>query len=1083
MRSKYFLCLSALGALLMLRAADTPVNLLRADGVEPVYMHGRITAFRGIMMNDSARTKYIAKHRKYISGEECFTLDAKDGEATIAFPDPLPAPYAENPGPQIQLYVGMDPQPPAATYRVSGRVKLDKGELRLSNGPKFGPSSDWRKFDYQGRPFFISITPAAGAHIGFADLRMTPVYPEVGGAIALPDGGRLTKFLLARDADFVTRWGVAMWRGWLWKLSGVALPIETVDRIEPAAGTFAALQDKTLERGWELKVDASGIVLRYRERDDLAPALFDYLRMGLGCAFYAPDCEKLPPLPVAKLPAIDRKVVPRYKAMLHTCNHLLLSGGKLRSARYMHGDTDYCHSPVPKWDHAMNILLPQEMYYRKHPEYYMMNTSGQRVVAHHPFYTHQCFSNRDARKIILDSIAAYAKAQNGPTRMCLEPGDTRLFCLCPDCVAFNGTKATNSDLLMDFSNDAAATLEKVDPEYRFVRAAYLNRCHPPRKVRPKDNIDLFFCLTDDVMPCTLHADCEKNRKGLKMAAEWKRLLGDDPGRMGYMTYDDARPLQITRIAEYLNSFGSGDFYVFQWHYTPVAVQFVLPRWNLGEDADKLMEEFDLNYYGKAGKAMHKITLFIDEWGKNYRHHAGEGAKTSLFCGHRSCRTTVLDRAAFDRIYALFDEAVAAAGDDKTLRGRIFEEKKFVLAEDFNRFGPASCGTDAELKAFIGRFADFIMMAREAPRRFGGITPDQEMRNFILSATGISIPDTGKVWANEPFVDRFLAAPERFFRGADKIPGGWYFKPLAMRGAGAPYVYAYQCPPRYCVGLRRAGCGSASVTLKMDLESAPEFSSCLAVEGQDDDKAGTSAMRVAVNGTAIFSGPVAFPERAWGRMGFNIPAGVLKAGENTIVISNITPDAPSRSERFAEPAAAAKDPQWGWIAVSEVYWLDPADDFARLLERKFDTPWGYHDGNSRGQVSPHIRDGKAIADAGEMAPCYYTDHLRPKIAITPGERVRLEVKASGRGKLYLGLWNYRPYRTDRGIAPAGYGGERTKMLPHLRSPAFALSDTPRYYRFEFVPPEGTGLIIPHFHVAPDSRAEATEFRIELLPPKK
>ena len=84
MRSKYFLCLSALGALLMLRAADTPVNLLRADGVEPVYMHGRITAFRGIMMNDSARTKYIAKHRKYISGEECFTLDAKDGEATIA---------------------------------------------------------------------------------------------------------------------------------------------------------------------------------------------------------------------------------------------------------------------------------------------------------------------------------------------------------------------------------------------------------------------------------------------------------------------------------------------------------------------------------------------------------------------------------------------------------------------------------------------------------------------------------------------------------------------------------------------------------------------------------------------------------------------------------------------------------------------------------------------------------------------------------------------------------------------------------------------------------------------------------------
>lgn len=1079
MRLKFTICLSALFALFALRAADTPINLLRADRIDAARIHGMVTGIPGFMMNDLARSRYISQHQKYISGEDCFRLDVANGEVTIIFPDPLPAPYVEYPGEKIHFYVTLDILPPAQCFRSTGRVRFNAGNIRLSNGVDFKPGPDWQSFDHKGKFFFLLVTPAAGAKISFADLKLTPVYPEIGGEIALPRGGKLTRLLLPENADFVTRWAVAMWRGWLWKLTGVALPIETVQKVEPKDGAFAAVVDRSLKRGWQIQVNSSGITLRCSEKDDIVPALFDYLRMGLGCAFYAPDCETLPAFPVTKLSAIDRRVTPRYNAILHTYPYPTFSGAKWRPTRFVHSDPDYYHLQKPDWCHVMNIFMPMERYFGTHPEYFMMDTTGKRRISPRPSFTHPCFSNRDARNVMLKGLADYAAARNGLERICFEPGDTKQFCHCPACTAFNPVSNTNSDLLMDFSNEAAALLKSIDPEIKLFRAAYLNRCYPPVKVKAADNIHIFFCLTDDVMPCTLHADCEKNRTGMKMAADWLRVLGGDTSRLSFMTYDDARPLQFIRTAEYLNRFGSGEFYVFQWHYTPQALQFVLPRWNLGEDADKLMEEFDLHYFGKAGTAMHKITLFIDQYGRDYSHRDGESPRTSLFCGHRSCRVTVFDRAALDKIYSLFDEAIAAAGDDKVLRARIFEEKKFVLAEDFNRFGPATCGTEAELDAFIKRFVDFITMAREAPKQFAHVTPDQDMRSFLLAAVGISIPDTGKFWANEPFIDRLLADPERFFKGATRIPGGWYFKPLAMRGGEPPAVYGYQCPPRYCVALRRPSCGKNAVSLEMTLKDAPTAPSFLAIEGQDDDKPGKSRLRVTVNGQTLFSGVNSFPERSWGRMGLNIPAGFLKAGDNIIVISNITPEKASQSDGSAD---AAKDPRWGWIAISEVYWLDPNGDFKRFLQRDFNTQWGYHDGNSRGRAAPQIRDGKAIVDAGEMGPCYYRDHLTPKVAITRGGRVKISVTASGSGNLHIGLWGYRPYRLDEPIPQSGYGGVRTKLMPKRKSPPFKLSATPKTFTIGFAPTINTGLVMPHIYVDKGSRAEVTDFRMEILPPK-
>ena len=1064
---------------------DSGVNLLRADKIEPAYMHGKVSAFKGLLMNDMARGRYAEQMKRPIE-EECFKISVDGDVGTISFSDPLAAPYVRNPGELIHLYTCVDPMPPAQGFRCTGRVRFNKGNLRLSNGLSFKPGPDWQKFDYTGRPFFILLTPAPGAAFSIADFKMTPVYPEIGGAIALPDGGKLTRLLIPENADYITRWGIAMWRGWLWKLTGVALPITEVGEVVPTSGAFAAVRDRELERGWDLQVNSEGITLKYAEEDDIVPALFDYLRLGLNCAFYASDCEKLPPLPVAELPAIDRRARPRYNAFVSSEAQHVKSGGKCGMMRYIRNDADYFHMYNSDWIHIQNILIPVELYYKDHPEYFMMNADGRREVSFRPGFTHPCFSNRAAREVMLKGIADYARAQKGgSTRLTFEPGDTEKFCLCPECVAFNGTDKTNSDLLMDFSNAAAAELKKVNPELKLLRCAYLNRCYPPKKVKPADNIDVFFCLTEHVMPCTLHIDCEKNREGMKMAEEWKRALGDDASRMGFMTYDDARPLQAVRTAEYLNRFGNGDFYMFQWHYTPRALHFVMPRWNLGEDADKLMEEFDLNYYGKAGGIMHEITMLLDEYGRDYEHREGESAKTSLFCGHRGCRTTVLTRAQLDKIYALFDKAVAAAGDDKVLRARIFEEKKYVLAEDFNRFGPATCKNDEELKAIAGRLTDFIRMARETPARFAKVSMDQDMRGFILAATGLSIPNTGKFWANEPYVDKLLADPmAELSPRQQRIPGGFYFRTQTMRGADGPLVYSYQCTPRYCTILRRSGSGKDAVTVKLTLGEAPAAATFLAIEGQDDDKPGSCDMRVTVNGHTVFSGRNPLPEGKWGRVCVTVPAGVLKAGDNIVAVANTTPDLPSRSVRFTDPEQGKNDPQWGWIALSEMYYMDPNGDFDRFLKGAT-FPWHFSSTPKRGATKSRISGGKLELVGGEFGAVYFGSHNTPKLAALPGSQVKISVRASGKGNLRMGLWNYLPYRMSAGnqvMELGGYSGAGTNLLPWTDSRPFRLGDKAGEFVCELTVPANGGLFIPRVYAEDGGNATVTNFRMDILPPK-
>ena len=225
-----------------LSGADTEINLVQQADFKPVVMHGRSTGAFGWYLVDGPRSESQRIHGKYLSGDGCFELKFADGAVTFAYPDPLNPVYAKSKRPIVFSTRVAWPAPPAPKYLTTARVKFDRGKLELPGLRRtLKPAADWQEVSVTAANPFTSFSfrPEAGANFSFAKVKSIPVYPKLGGGIALPDGGKLTRFLLPENADYMTRWGIALWRGWLWKLTGVALPIETVKKVEPTPGAFA----------------------------------------------------------------------------------------------------------------------------------------------------------------------------------------------------------------------------------------------------------------------------------------------------------------------------------------------------------------------------------------------------------------------------------------------------------------------------------------------------------------------------------------------------------------------------------------------------------------------------------------------------------------------------------------------------------------------------------------------------------------------------------------------------------------------------------------------------------------------------
>lgn len=106
--------------------------------------------------------------------------------------------------------------------------------------------------------------------------------------------------------------------------------------------------------------------------------------------------------------------------------------------------------------------------------------------------------------------------------------------------------------------------------------------------------------------------------------------------------------------------------------------------------------------------------------------------------------------------------------------------------------------------------------------------------------------------------------------------------------------------RQNAALYSVGTGYEAGTLTFSVAEAPTGPLTLVLTGLDDELSGKNRLVVTINGTMIFAGPNTFPNtpmsdhgvggasRYWGEMAIPVPAELLVAGENTLVLENAAP---------------------------------------------------------------------------------------------------------------------------------------------------------------------------------------------------
>ena len=1072
-------------------AKSERLDLLHDGSFKPVRMNNRITALRGWVIYDYPRRDFVSKYHNYLSGDGLFEFTEDEGGfVKLTFPEKLHEAYVK-PKRKFTLEpaYGLIP-PPADYYRITGKVKVTGGSVEMSNKFKIAPSPEWQKIDFKGRfPDRIYLNPAAGASFTFADIVISAEYKKT-GSISLPDGGTLSKILVNKNASLKERRGVSMWRGWLYQLTGKALAVETREKTAPEKDALVILEDPEMTDSWTIKVDKDSVVLKCKDYLSAVPALFDFLRKELNhteytlnTTFYGLAASAGPAAKsVKQLPKCSRSMKLKFDIISSEDYAVLLNGGVHRTQFFANTMVHSFYMTGPAPYHILNVLLPMEKYYKSNPEYFMQNATGKRVVHVDPGLNHPCFSDPAVAKIIADNLVEYANAQL-PDRSIVNfnSGDSSENCYCKKCSNINHSLVMNKVL-----EDAASRLRK--GQY-IARSAYASRRTAPEGRHP--NIMYHYCLDLIANPCTLHVDCALNQPMIKEIKSWRKSAGGKEF-LGFSTYRDRRPIFHLKQLEMLSKYGCQSLHFFVWHGYSPAIPFVTGRWNMGEDPMKLVKEFDHVYFGKGGPAMHKITLLVEEFAANYKHTPEElnsiGSRHIAIFGGRTNSTTVLDRKTLDKIYLLFDEALKAE-TDKTIRGRIELEKVRYLLEDLTKYNRINCALMKDDAGFQNRLVEFIRIARTNAKKLDPVWFGVSGRNFIMSVSGISVSNTGKPWFKEAEIENIIKDPAKAFSsGVEEIPGGWYYRPTSFKGKVFAKEYSHNCPPRVSFILSRPSLGKADFTAELELKQDIKTPVLLSVEGLDDDKPGKSLFKVEVNGKVLYNGAVEFPENEWGRMGFTVPANTLKAGKNTISISNTTPDFPSRSARFAQASDGAGDAQWGWLMISELYLHDPSGDFRNMAAGKKGTFWAQTTAfKPMGKVDAADGKIKLTGNGTRFTGIRFASSLiYPKPALHSSSAIKIKVKVSGKGKFIVGCNGYTYGRKNGSqiITNIGYG----KRWDRWGNGGYVdrkieLTPEEKEYTFTFTKTQKMKAFSPLLAVMGDGNAVISDVEVEIVPAKR
>lgn len=472
---------------------------------------------------------------------------------------------------------------------------------------------------------------------------------------------------------------------YLYKMSDVMIPIvddrEKNLRNEISVGNTNRINHSRIgidgeeleDDGFLIKTEDKKVYVTGGKRNGVLYGVHELLERYLGCRKYSPTVEHVPRKNKITLPRkINDLQVPVIKS-----RNMSYTGARdkaffewLRLTHTPTGAADWGRWGL--WVHTFGVLVPENVFYESHPEYYTMNEKGERVPSQ------LCLTNPEVLEVLCSELEKRINAKPEAIYWSVSQNDNYNYCKCENCMKVMEEEGSPSGLIIRFVNEVASRF----PEKIISTLVYQYSRKAPKYAKPAKNVNLMFCsiecnrskpIRDDESSASFREDMENWAKLSDNIILWDYMVQFSNL---YTPFPNFRVLQpnmqyfVSNNVSALYSQGNPQPTGDMWQLRAYVAAKLL--WNPDCDLDYIIDDFLNGFYGKAGKHIKEyLTLLHDNLEKS-------GEELSIFGNALTPINGYLSPENLDAYERVFDKAKEEVSDNPQLLERVREAELSIL---------------------------------------------------------------------------------------------------------------------------------------------------------------------------------------------------------------------------------------------------------------------------------------------------------------------------------------------------------------------------------------------------------------------
>ncbi|HEY5917040.1 MAG TPA: DUF4838 domain-containing protein [Chryseolinea sp.] len=460
---------------------------------------------------------------------------------------------------------------------------------------------------------------------------------------------------------------------YLLEISGAALPIVSTrdvrSRYEIVLGQNERLDELNLnlnlnslkEDGFIIRTDSARLIIAGGNERGTLYGVYTFLENYLNCRMYTPAVKVIPRKDKIALSNINDTQIPAIG--FRDTHYRVTWDEEYINWHKLDHDANGERTDWGMWVHTFNELVPPDVFYAEHPEYFAM-VKGKRIP------TQLCLTNPDVLNVTVQNLRR--KIAQNPTALywSVSQNDNRDYCTCEKCKAIDDREGSPSGSIISFVNLVADQF----PDKMISTLAYEYGRHAPRTLRPRSNVNIMLCSIEAYRDKPITQD-SKSADFVKDVEDWGKISRDIIVWDYVIQFNNLiSPFPNLHVLKpNIQFFAShGVNAMFEQGNREVGGEFAELRayliskllWNPEANVDTLMNDFLRGYYGPAAKP---IRQYIDEM-RDALIQSRQPLR--IFGTPNEAATSYLTPGLIQRYEVLFDQAENAVADSAEVLERV-----------------------------------------------------------------------------------------------------------------------------------------------------------------------------------------------------------------------------------------------------------------------------------------------------------------------------------------------------------------------------------------------------------------------------